>query len=127
MHDVAIIGVGIHPFGRFGGKSAMQMGVDAIRAAVADAGVQWRDIQAASGGSWTVANPDAIVGMVGLSGIPFTNVFNACATAASAANASAHRIRVGDKDIGIAGRMANPPPRPAPPPPPPPRTPPPHP
>ena len=27
---------------------------------------------------------DAIVGMVGLSGIPFTNVFNACATAASA-------------------------------------------
>ena len=39
-NDVAIIGVGLHPFGRFEGKSAMQMGVDAIVAAVADAGLQ---------------------------------------------------------------------------------------
>ena len=99
---VAIIGVGLHPFGRFEGKSAMQMGVDAIFAAVADAGVAWHDIQAAVGGSWTVANPDAIVAMVGLTGIPFTNVFNACATAASAVKACADGIRVGDYDIGIA-------------------------
>ncbi len=42
MNDVAIIGVGLHPFGRFEGKSAMQMGVDAIFAAVADAGVRGR-------------------------------------------------------------------------------------
>src|SRR6202008_3653868 len=102
MNDVAIIGVGLHPFGRFEGKSAMEMGVDAIFAAVADAGVQWSDIQFAAGGSWTVANPDAIVGMVGLTGIPFTNVFNACATAASAAKACADGIRLGDYDIGIA-------------------------
>ena len=80
----------------------MEMGVDAIFAAVADAGVEWKDIQFATGGSWTVANPDAIVGMVGLSGIPFTNVFNACATAASATKACADGIRLGDYDIGIA-------------------------
>lgn len=102
MHDVAIIGVGIHPFGRFEGKSAMEMGVDAITAAVADAGITWNDIQFGVGGSWTVANPDAIVGMVGLSGIPFTNVFNACATAASATKVCADGIRLGDYDIGIA-------------------------
>src|SRR6201988_5272686 len=101
-NDVAIIGVRLHPFGRFEGKSAMEMGVDAIFAAVADAGVEWKDVQFATGGSWTVANPDAIVGMVGLSGIPFTNVFNACATAASAAKACADGIRLGDYDIGIA-------------------------
>jgi acetyl-CoA C-acetyltransferase len=101
-NDVAIIGVGLHPFGWFEGKSAMEMGVDAIFAAVADAGVEWKDVQFATGGSWTVANPDAIVGMVGLSGIPFTNVFNACATAASAAKACADGIRLGDYDIGIA-------------------------
>src|ERR1700752_2597405 len=100
-NDVAIIGVGLHPFGRFEGKSAMEMGVDAIFAAVADAGIEWKDIQFATGGSWTVANPDAIVGMVGLSGIPFTNVFNACATAASAAKACADGIRLGDYDIGL--------------------------
>lgn len=101
-NDVAIIGVGIHPFGRFEGKSALEMCVDAIDAAVTDAGVAWGDIGAAAGGSWTVANPDAIVGMVGLSGIPFTNVFNACATAASAAKVCADGIRLGDYDIGIA-------------------------
>jgi acetyl-CoA C-acetyltransferase len=102
MSNVAIIGVGLHPFGRFEGKSAMGMAVDAIQLAVADAGIEWKDIQAATGGSWTVANPDAIVTMVGLSGIPFTNVFNACATAASAAKACADGIRLGDYDIGIA-------------------------
>ena len=102
MDDVAIIGVGLHPFGRFEGKSAMQMGTEAIFAAVADAGVEWKDIQFAVGGSWTVANPDALVSMVGLSGIPFTSVFNACATAASAAKTCADGIRTGDYDIGIA-------------------------
>jgi acetyl-CoA C-acetyltransferase len=101
-NDVAIIGVGIHPFGRFEGKSALEMCVDAIGAAVKDAGVSWGDIGAAAGGSWTVANPDAIVGMVGLSGIPFTNVFNACATAASATKVCADGIRLGDYDIGVA-------------------------
>jgi acetyl-CoA acetyltransferase len=101
-NDVAIIGVGMHPFGRFEGKSALAMAVDAIFAAVGDAGVEWKDVGAAAGGSWTVANPDAIVGMVGLSGIPFTNVFNACATAASAAKTCADGIRLGDYDIGIA-------------------------
>ena len=102
MSDVAIIGVGLHPFGRFKGKSAMEMAADAIELALADAGVEWKDIQFAVGGSWTVANPDAIVGMVGLTGIPFTDVFNACATAASATKACADGIRLGDYDIGIA-------------------------
>ncbi len=112
MNDVAIIGVGLHPFGRFEGKSAMAMAVDAIFAAVADAGIEWKDVQFATGGSWTVANPpDAIVGMVGLTGIPFTNVFNACATAASAAKACADGIRLGDYDIGIAIGLDKHPPR----------------
>ena len=101
-NDVAIIGVGLHPFGRFEGKTAMQMGVDAIRAALADAGLEWKDIQFAAGGSWEIANPDAIVGQMGLTGIPFTNVFNACATAASATEAVADAIALGKYDIGIA-------------------------
>ena len=29
MNDVAIIGVGMHPFGRWGPKSAIEMGADA--------------------------------------------------------------------------------------------------
>ncbi|MGW0020310.1 thiolase family protein [Rhodococcus sp. NPDC003382] len=102
MNDVAIIGVGLHPFGRFDGKSAMDMGADAVQAALDDAGLQWKDMQFAVGGSWEIANPDAIVGTLGLTGLPFTNVFNACATAASATQVCADSIRVGRFDIGIA-------------------------
>ena len=32
MNDVAIIGVGLHPFGRFGDKTAFEMGADAVDA-----------------------------------------------------------------------------------------------
>ena len=51
MTEVAIIGVGLHPFGRFEGKSAMEMGVDAVRYALKDAGLEWKDIQFGVGGS----------------------------------------------------------------------------
>ena len=102
MNDVAVIGVGLHPFGRFDGKSAMEMGADAIHAALADAGVRWQDVQFGVGGSYEVSNPDAVTRLVGLTGIPFTNVFNACATAATATQVCADTIRLGKYDIGIA-------------------------
>jgi acetyl-CoA C-acetyltransferase len=105
MNDVAIIGVGLHPFGRFEGKSAMEMGADAIQAALADAGLDWKDIQFGVGGSHEVSNPDAVTRLVGLTGIPFTDVFNACATAASATQLCADTIRLGKYDIGIAVGM----------------------
>jgi acetyl-CoA C-acetyltransferase len=104
MNDVAIIGVGLHPFGRFD-KSAMQMGAEAIQAALSDAGLEWKDIQFGVGGSYEVCNPDAVTRLVGLTGIPFTDVFNACATAASATQLCADTIRLGKYDIGIAVGM----------------------
>ena len=100
-NDVAIIGVGLHPFGRFD-KTAMQMGAEAIQLALTDAGVEWKDIQFGFGGSYEVSNPDAVTRLVGLTGITFTNVFNACATAASAIQQTADTIRLGKYDIGIA-------------------------
>jgi acetyl-CoA acetyltransferase len=105
MNDVAIIGVGLHPFGRFEGKPAMEMGADAIQAALADASLDWKDIQFGVGGSHEVSNPDAVTRLVGLTGIPFTDVFNACATAASATQLCADTIRLGKYDIGIAVGM----------------------
>jgi acetyl-CoA C-acetyltransferase len=105
MTDVAIVGVGLHPFGRFAGVSGIEMGAIAIRRALADAGCQWRDIQFAFGGSYEVDNPDAVVALLGLTGIPFTDVYNGCATAASALTMAANTIRLGDSDLGIAVGM----------------------
>jgi acetyl-CoA C-acetyltransferase len=101
MNDVAIIGVGLHPFGRFD-KTAMQMGSEAIQAALGDAGIEWKDVQFGVGGSYEVCNPDAVTRLVGLTGIPFIDVFNACATAATAIQVCADTIRMGKYDIGIA-------------------------
>ncbi len=105
MDDVAIIGVGLHPFGRFGAKSAIQMGAEAVRAACTDAGVAWRDVQFAFGGSAEVDNPDAVVGLLGLTGIQFMDVYNGCATAATALQLAAETIRSGKYDIGVAVGM----------------------
>jgi acetyl-CoA acetyltransferase len=102
---VAIIGVGLHPFGRFGETTAIEMGAVAIRRALADAGVAWRDIQFGFAGSCEVDNPDAVVALLGLTGIPITDVYNGCATAASALTLAANTIRLGDHEIGIAVGM----------------------
>jgi acetyl-CoA acetyltransferase len=105
MDDVAIIGVGLHPFGRHPGKSAIEMGAAATRLALRDAGVEWRDVQFAFGGSYEVDNPDSVVNQLGLTGIPFTNVYNGCATAASVLTQAANTIRLGEYDIGVAVGM----------------------
>src|SRR3954449_8447458 len=100
--DVAVIGVGMHPFGRFPGVSAIEMGAVAIRRALADAGVEWRQIQFAFAGSYEVDNPDAVVALMGLTGIPFTDVYNGCATAGSALSLAAQTVRLGEHELGIA-------------------------
>ena len=105
MDDVAIIGVGLHPFGRFGDKTAFEMGADAIDLALNDAGIKWKDVQIAYGGSWEVAQTDPLTQLVGLTGIPFTNVFNACATATSSIQQTAAAIRAGMADIAVTVGM----------------------
>ena len=105
MEDVAIIGVGLHPFGRFGDKPALEMGAEAVRAACADAGVGWSDVQFALGGSAELDTPDVLVGRLGLTGIPFMGVYNGCATAATALQLAADMIRSGQYEIGVAVGM----------------------
>jgi len=100
--EAVIVGVGLHPFGRFPGKSAMDMAADAVRLALADAGVGWPQVQTGFIGSLEVANPDAIVGRLGLTGIPLRGVFNGCATAGSALAMAARAIENGECDVAIA-------------------------
>ena len=81
--DVAIIGLGMHPFGRSPHKTGLQQGAEAAREALADAGLSWNDIECGYGGSQDGGNADAIVNELGLSGLQFTNIFNGCATGGS--------------------------------------------
>jgi acetyl-CoA C-acetyltransferase len=82
MKEVAIIGVGIHKFGRFENESYLDIGREAAKMALADAGVNWKDIQAgyyskmylpATSGARTLKS-------LGATGIPICDVEAACAS-----------------------------------------------
>ncbi len=100
--DIAIIGIGLHPFGRHEGVSAMQMGVEAANLALKDAGVEWKQVQFACAGSLGVTQPDSIIKFLGLTGIPFTSIFNGCATGGSLLLNASHSIAAGAGELGIA-------------------------
>lgn len=102
MSEVAIVGVGLHPFGRHGDKLCLQMGAEAAQSALADAGIDWAQVQTAYVGSYEVSNPDAVVGWLGLTGIPVRGVFNGCATGGTSLQMAAQAIRHGEADIAMA-------------------------
>jgi acetyl-CoA acetyltransferase len=99
--DVAIVGIGIHPFGRTAGVSGLQQGAHAAREALKDAGVAWQDIQFAYGGSSSSGSADALVNVLGLTGLPFTNVANGCATGGSSLMSAYNAIKSGEFEIGL--------------------------
>jgi acetyl-CoA acetyltransferase len=91
--DVAVVGAGIHQFGRHDGVSGLQMGAIAARRALANAGIEWQDVDFAAGGSDAAGNADTSVSILGLTGVPFINVKNGCATGGSALT-TAHAMLV---------------------------------
>ncbi|MBM3670947.1 MAG: thiolase family protein [Actinobacteria bacterium] len=102
MTDVAIVGIGMHEFGRTEDVSGLQQGVVAVRRAVADAGIGWEDVQFAYGGSMAAGAADTMVSHLGLTGLQFINVANGCATGGSALFTAANAIQAGAYDVGIA-------------------------
>lgn len=102
MGDVYIVGVGIHPFGRTDGMSGLQQGAYAARKAMADAGVEWTDMQFGFGGSDSAGNADTVVNELGLTGLPFINVKNGCATGGSSMIGAWQGIASGQYDLGMA-------------------------
>jgi acetyl-CoA acetyltransferase len=102
MSDVSIIGIGLHPFGRTANRSGLEQGAVAAQAALDDAGLSWQDVQYAFGGSHSAGNADTMVNRLGLTGLPFINVANGCATGGSALLGAYMAIRSGQCDVAIA-------------------------
>jgi acetyl-CoA acetyltransferase len=99
--DIAIVGVGIHRFGRHEGVSGLEMAAVAAREALGDAGVQWSEIQFAAGGSDAAGNADTSVAALGLTGVPFINVKNGCATGGSALITAHAMLTSGAADVAL--------------------------
>lgn len=100
--EVAIVGIGMHPFGRTKGVSGQDQGVYAVQQACKDAGVDWSDVDFAFGGSQAAGAADTMVSKLGLTGLQFINVANGCATGGSALFSAYNTIAAGAGDLGIA-------------------------
>jgi acetyl-CoA acetyltransferase len=85
MRDVYVAGVGMTPFGKFPSVSVADIGWPAVKAAIADAGIEGRQIQAAYCGTvfGGMMTGQRILARIGLSGIPTTNIENACSSSST--------------------------------------------
>lgn len=101
MSGVAIVGIGMHRFGRTEGVSGREQAVHAARAALTDAGLRFSDMGFGFGGSHSAGDADTLVSELGLTGLPFINVANGCATGGSALIAADTAISSGRHEVGI--------------------------
>lgn len=105
-HDVAVAGVGMHPWGKWG-RSFVSYGVHAARAALADAGVDWADVGLVVGGE-TVRNGYSgyVAGAtfaqaLGWNGASVATSYAACATGAQALDTARARILAGMCEVAL--------------------------
>ncbi len=100
MTNVAITGVGLHPFGRFDGASTTDLGVLAVRRALAESGIGKGGFQAAFCGTayGGVATGHRILSRLGMTGMPIVDVEAGCASGSAALMLAAAAIRGGQYD-----------------------------
>ena len=110
MQDVYIIGVGMIRFGKYLDGTIKGMAKDAVEIVLKDAGLKTEDIEAAyvSNTFWGMwSGQHSIRGQVmlrelGLTGLPITNVENACAGASTALNLACQGVSSGAYDVAMA-------------------------
>jgi acetyl-CoA acetyltransferase len=105
-NEVAVLGVGMHPWGKWG-RNFVEYGVFAARQALEDAGLEWKDIQYVVGGD-TVRNgyPGYVAGAsvsqaLGFTGAQVASTYGACATGAQAIDVARNRILAGICDVAL--------------------------
>jgi acetyl-CoA acetyltransferase len=106
VEQVAVLGVGMHPWGKWG-RNFVEYGVAAARTALDDAGVDWRDIGFVAGAD-TMRNgyPGYVAGAtfaqaLGWTGVPVTSAYGACASGTMALEAARQRILAGLCDVAL--------------------------
>ncbi|MEV8018456.1 lipid-transfer protein [Streptomyces sp. NPDC086554] len=102
--EVAVLGAGMHPWGKWG-RSFIEYGTAAARAALADAGVDWRDVGSIVGADTVRGGyPGYVAGAtfakaLGWQGARVSSVYAACASGAQAINTARTQILSGLADV----------------------------
>ena len=101
---VHVIGVGLHRYQRKSDTTYVQLGLVAVREALADAGLAWTDVETAYTGT-------ALLGMgasrimlsrLGATGIPMAQVENASASGSTAVAQACLAVASGQVDVALA-------------------------
>ncbi|WP_235015484.1 lipid-transfer protein [Oceanicoccus sp. KOV_DT_Chl] len=104
--DIAILGVGMHPWGKWG-KNFVEYGVHAARAALADAGVHWKEVQFVSGAAtMRCGYPGYVAGAtfaqaLGWQGAEVNTSYAACASGSQALAAARQKILSGECEVAL--------------------------
>ena len=88
---VSIVGAGLSKFGRQPGRTGRELALDAIAAALPTPGSSGPTSRSRSAAATASGLADTLVADLGLTGIPFTNVKNGCATGGSALMSAVQR------------------------------------
>ncbi|WP_432168331.1 lipid-transfer protein [Streptomyces sp. bgisy031] len=102
--DVTVLGAGMHPWGKWG-RGFVEYGTVAARAALADAGVDWRDVDSVVGADTVRGGyPGYVAGAtfakaLGWQGARVASVYAACASGAQAVDAARTQILAGLADV----------------------------
>jgi acetyl-CoA acyltransferase len=110
MREVAIVGVGMHRFGKHPERSLKDLGREAVWAAIDDAEIDPRRIGCAYVGNslgGLLSGQEGIRGQVilhdaGLDEIPVINVENACASGTTALRGAWREVAAGTCDVALA-------------------------
>jgi acetyl-CoA acetyltransferase len=108
--NAIIAGVGMTPFGKHMDTGLKALGAEAVTSALADAGIEPGDLEAAYVGNAAaglVTGQESIRGQVilrsiGLGKLPVVNVENACASASTALNQACAMVTAGLYDVVLA-------------------------
>ncbi|NEC87068.1 lipid-transfer protein [Streptomyces sp. SID12501] len=102
--EVAVLGVGMHPWGKWG-RGFTEYGTAAARAALADAGVDWRNVDSVVGADTVRGGyPGYVAGAtfakaLGWQGARVTSVYAACASGAQAVAVARAQILAGLAEV----------------------------
>ncbi len=104
MENAIIAGVGIHPFGRFGDKPYTEIGREAVAMALKDAGMVFKDIQAAFVSRMYLPATAGVktLATLGRTAIPIVDVEAACAGGGACLRQATTAIVSGMYDVVLA-------------------------
>jgi acetyl-CoA acetyltransferase len=106
VDEIAVLGVGMHPWGKWG-RNFVEYGAAAARAALDDAQVPWRDIQFVSGANtMRCGYPGYVSGStfanaLGFTGAQVASSYAACASGATALSVARAQILAGVCDVAL--------------------------